>query len=65
MKKPIKCRSWTATEVYKLKGLAKKHVGISKIARALNRSPDAAIEKARQLNIELTTEQVMEHAPAL
>ena len=55
MKKSAKLRAWTATDVYKLRGLAKKNVEIAKIARALNRSPDAALEKARQLNIELNT----------
>lgn len=65
MKKPIKFRAWTATDVYKLKGLAKKNVEISKIARALNRSPDAALEKARQLNIQLNSDRTLEQASAL
>ena len=56
MTSPNKCRPWTATDVYKLKGLAKKNVEISKIARMLKRSPDVTIEKARQLNIVLNLE---------
>jgi hypothetical protein len=65
MKTPTKLRAWTATDVYKLKGLAKKNVEISKIARALNRSPDAALKKARELNIQLNTHQAPEEASAL
>jgi hypothetical protein len=33
-KKTTKLRPWTATEIYKLKGLAKKKVDVEKIARA-------------------------------
>jgi hypothetical protein len=34
MPKKTVLRPWTATDVYKLKGLAKKKVGVEKIARA-------------------------------
>jgi hypothetical protein len=50
-KKTTKLRLWTATEIYKLKGLAKKKVGVEKIARALNRSAIATAAKARMLGV--------------
>ena len=33
-------RAWTATEIHKLKGLAKKKTGADKIARALGSVPN-------------------------
>ena len=36
MPKTAKLRAWTATDVHKLKGLAKKKVSAAKIARALS-----------------------------
>ena len=35
-------REWTATDIHKLKGLAKKKAGVDKIARALKRILDDA-----------------------
>jgi hypothetical protein len=52
-KKTTKLRPWTATEIYKLKGLAQKKVGIEKIARALNRTAAATTAKARMLGVSL------------
>jgi hypothetical protein len=46
-------RTWTATDVHKLKGLAKKKVGAAKIARALKRSLAATATKAQTLGISL------------
>src|ERR1039458_8679002 len=38
MTKTKNVRPWTATEIHRLKGLAKKKVGVKKIAKSLNRS---------------------------
>ena len=54
-KKTVKLRPWTATEVYKLKGLGKKKVGAAKIAKALNRTTRATAVKAHQLGVSLDT----------
>jgi hypothetical protein len=54
-KKTIKLRSWTATDVHKLKGLAKKKVGVEKIARALKRTVGATAVKAHMLGVSLDT----------
>ena len=54
-KKTIARREWTATEVHKLKGLAKKKVGVDKIARTLKRSAGATAMKAHLLGVSLTT----------
>jgi len=48
-------RSWTATEIYKLKGLAKKKAGVEKIARALKRTVGATAVKASALGVSLDT----------
>jgi hypothetical protein len=48
-------RSWTATEIYKLKGLAKKKVGVGKIARTLKRTVGATAVKASALGVSLDT----------
>jgi hypothetical protein len=46
-------RPWTATEIYKLRGLAKKKVGAEKIAKSLNRSAASTLVKAQALRIPL------------
>jgi len=48
-----KPRPWTATEIHRLKGLAKKKYGVSKIARSLKRTTAATAVKARALGIPL------------
>jgi hypothetical protein len=52
-KKAKERRDWTATEIHKLKGLAKKKVGVEKIARALKRSVAATAVKASALGVSL------------
>jgi hypothetical protein len=48
-------RPWTATEIHKLKGLAKKKVGAAKIAKALRRTTRAVENKGYLLGISLDT----------
>ncbi|SIN82829.1 hypothetical protein SAMN05443247_00016 [Bradyrhizobium erythrophlei] len=48
-------REWTATEIHKLKGLAKKKVGVDKIARTLKRTAGATAVKASMLGVSLDT----------
>jgi hypothetical protein len=48
-----KSRPWTATEIYRLKGLAKEKIAVSKIARSLKRTAAATAVKARALGIPL------------
>ena len=48
-------REWTATEVLKLKGLAKKKFGVDKIARTLKRTVAATAVKASTLGVSLAT----------
>jgi hypothetical protein len=48
-------RDWTATEIHKLKGLAKKKVGVEKIARTLKRTVAATTVKASLVGISLDT----------
>jgi len=48
-----KSRPWTATEIHRLKGLAKNKITVSKIARSLNRTVAATAVKARALRIPL------------
>ena len=55
MPKTVKLRPWTATDVYKLKGLAKKKVGVEKIARALKRTTRAIENKSHLLGVSLDT----------
>ena len=50
-------RIWTATDVHKLKGLAKKKVGVDKIARTLKRTSAATAMKASLLGISLDTRE--------
>ena len=54
-KKTVKLRPWTATEVYKLKGLAKKKIGAAKIAKALKRTTRAIENKSYLLGVSLDT----------
>jgi hypothetical protein len=54
-KTPLKLRPWSATDVYKLKGLAKKKVGVEKIARALKRTTRAVENKSYLLGVSLNT----------
>ena len=54
-KKVAARREWTATEIHKLKGLAKKKAGVDKIARALKRTVAATAMKASNLGISLDT----------
>jgi hypothetical protein len=54
-KKTVKLRPWTATDVHKLKGLAKKKAGVEKIARALKRTVAATTFKAHVLGVSLDT----------
>jgi len=46
-----KLRPWTATEIHRLKGLAKKTLGVSKIERSLKRNTAATAVKAQALGI--------------
>ena len=52
-KKTTTRREWTAIEIHKLKGLAKKKTGVDKIARALKRSVAPTAMKASNLGISL------------
>jgi hypothetical protein len=54
-KKTVKLRPWTATDIYKLKGLAKKKVGVQKIARTLKRTTRAIENKSHLLGVSLDT----------
>jgi hypothetical protein len=54
-KKKAVRRAWTATDVHKLKGLAKKRVGVDRIARALKRTVAATAVKASSLGVSLDT----------
>lgn len=54
-KKTTVRREWTATEIHKLKGLAKKKVGVDKISRALKRTVAATAYKAHMLGVSLDT----------
>jgi hypothetical protein len=54
-KKATARREWTATEIHKLKGLAKRKTGVDKIARALKRTVAATTVKASLLGISLDT----------
>ena len=52
-KKTVKLRAWTATDVFKLKGLAKKKTPVAKIAKALKRTVAATAVKASSLGVSL------------
>jgi len=51
--KTASLRPWTATEIHKLRGLAKRKVDVPTIARMLMRTSDAIAEKARLLRVPL------------
>jgi hypothetical protein len=51
--KTASLRPWTATEIHKFRGLAKRKVGVPIIARVLKRSSDAIAQKARLLRVPL------------
>lgn len=48
-------REWTATDIHKLKGLAKKGLGVAKISKALKRTVAATTVKASLLGVSLDT----------
>jgi hypothetical protein len=48
-------REWTATDIHKLKGLAKKKVGVDKISRSINRTVAATAVKPSMLGVSLDT----------
>jgi hypothetical protein len=54
-KKTVKLRPWTATDIHKLKSLAKKNVGAGKIAKALKRTTRAVENKSYLLGASLDT----------
>jgi hypothetical protein len=54
-KKTVKLRPWTATDIHKLKGLAKKKAGVEKIARVLKRTTRAVENKSYLLGVSLDT----------
>ena len=55
MPKTVQLRPWTATDIHKLKGLAKKKVGAVKIAKALKRTTRAVENKSYLLGVSLDT----------
>ena len=48
-------RAWTLSDVRKLKSLAKKRIGVARIAKALKRTVGATAVKAHQLGVSLDT----------
>lgn len=54
-----KSRPWAATEIYRLKGLAKEKIAVSKIARSLKRTAAATVVKARALGIALDANAIV------
>ena len=54
-KKKVVRRVWTATDVRELRTLAKKKIGVAKIAKALKRSVAATTVKASMLGVSLDT----------
>jgi hypothetical protein len=54
-KKRVVRRAWTATNVRELKTLAKKKIGVTKIAKALKRTIAATTVKASMLGVSLDT----------
>jgi hypothetical protein len=55
-KKAKEVRPWTATDIHKLKGLAKQRANLMKIAKTLKRTSADTIGKAHALGISLSTE---------
>jgi len=54
-KKKVVRRVWTATDVRELRTLAKKKIGVAKIAKTLKRTIGATAAKAHQLGVSLDT----------
>jgi hypothetical protein len=54
-KKKLVRRPWTATDVRELKSLAKKKVGVAKIAKALKRTTRAVENKSYLIGVSLST----------
>jgi hypothetical protein len=54
-KKTVAKRVWTATDIHKLKGLAKKGLGVTKISKTLKRTVGATAVKASMLGVSLDT----------
>jgi hypothetical protein len=54
-KKTTVRRAWTSSDVRELKSLAKKKVGVARIAKALKRTAGAIAVKAHQLGVSLDT----------
>ncbi len=52
-KKKVVRRPWTLTDVRKLNSLAKKRIGVAKIAKALKRTVGAPNAKAHHLGVSL------------
>jgi hypothetical protein len=54
-KRPKKLLRWTKQDIRDLKGLARKKMGVKKIARALKRSAGATQQRASSMGISLST----------
>ena len=54
-KKKVVRRVWTAADLRELRTLAKKKIGVTKIAKALKRSVAATTVKASMLGVSLDT----------
>ena len=54
-KKKVVRREWTSSEVRELKSLAKKKIGVTKIAKALKRTTRAVENKGYKLGVSLDT----------
>jgi len=54
-KKKAVRRLWTPSDVRELKSLAKKKIGVTKIAKALKRTVAATMAKASMLGVSLDT----------
>ena len=52
-KKKLVRRAWTATDVRELKSLAKKKLGVTRISKALKRSPGATSVMAAKRGVNL------------
>jgi hypothetical protein len=55
VKKGVKLRAWTTTDVRLLKTLAREKTKTTVIARTLNRSVDATYQQAMRLGVTLGT----------
>jgi hypothetical protein len=54
-KKKVIRRAWTSSDARELKSLAKKKIGVAKIAKTLKRTIGATAAKAHQLGVSLDT----------